>query len=126
MDLHGLRKKKEFQFGDRVFVPHANTNFCLAEIIQANASAHLVVNGSNVPVKVSKVHFLGWTYKEDMYVLQSELFEVTKQAFETKVRMAQTFKQPITGAEIKSLKNTYELHKFGDSKCCLEIHCTLK
>lgn len=114
--LHNLRKMKRFGVGDLVFVPHANNNFCLAKIVQAHAPAHMAGTGSVIPVRVTKVHFQGWNYKEDMYVLQSELYEVSKEAFQTKLRVAQTFNQPMTNPEIRALMRTYESYKFGNSK----------
>ncbi len=123
MGLGDLKKVKKPQNGYRVFVPHGNNNFCLAEVVQANAYAQLETNGDLSRVPVSKVHFLGWNYKEDMYVLQSELFEVTKRAFQMKMQVARTYKHPIPATEIRALKTAYELNNFGKSKSFLKIIC---
>lgn len=116
VNLKGLKKKKKGKVGDKVFVPHANQNFCLAEIIQANASAKLSKQGKLVDVLAAKVHFVGWNDKENMYILQDELFEVTKEAFLMKIRVANEFKQPMTSSEVRYLKLTYVRKNFGNSK----------
>jgi len=121
--LDDLKKVKNPQNGYRVFVPHGNSNFCLAKIVQANAHAHLETNGELTRVPVSKVHFLGWNYNQDMYVLQSELFEVTKQAFQMKLQVAETYKHPIPVLEIRALKRAYEFHNFGKCKSLLVTNC---
>ncbi len=75
---------------------------------------------SSAPIRpVVKVHFLGWSVIEDMYVLQSEVFEVTKEAFEAKLRIYKTYHQPMAPGEIQSLLITYEQYKFGNSKISL-------
>lgn len=116
MGLDHLRKKERISVGDWVFVPQANRNFCLAKVVQADGCAHLEVAGTPVPVPVTKVHFSGWNRSRDMYVLQSELYEVSKEAFQAKLRVARAFNPPIAFNEVKTMMKVYEAYNFGNSK----------